>query len=59
MKTSVSKEKVVQFSNFAIEYIYKNEKVCKPLFVCSYGAQVESLKQKSGYNLVTPSLKVA
>ena len=32
-------------SNFGIEYLRGNEKVRGTIFVCSYGAQVESLKQ--------------
>ena len=35
-----------QFSNFVIEYLHENVKVCEIVFVCSYGAQVESLKPK-------------
>ena len=31
---------------FAIEYIHENEKVRETVFVCSYMAQVESLKGK-------------
>ena len=34
------------FSNFGIKYHSKNEKVRETVFVCSYGAQVESFKQK-------------
>ena len=57
MKMSVSKENVhvcvivdnaySRFSNFAIEYLCKNKKVCETVFACSWGAQVESLKQKT------------
>ena len=35
-----------RFSNFANEYLRENEKVCKTVFDCSYGAQVESFKEK-------------
>ena len=46
-----------QFSNFAIEYFRENEKVCETVFVCSYGAQVESFKAKKMVKiLVTLSL---
>ena len=65
MKTFVSKEKVVcscsqrlrgqGIFNFAIEYLPKNEKVRKAVFVCSYGAQVESFSKKNGQNLETVS----
>ena len=34
-----------QFSNFAIEYLCKNEKVGVTVFACSHGAQVEYFKQ--------------
>ena len=45
------------FSNFAIEYLRENEKVRETVFACSYGAQVESFKQKKMVkNLVTLSL---
>ena len=48
MKTSVSKEK------FAIYYLRKNEKVRKTVFAFSYGAQVETSKQKKSVeNLAT------
>ena len=30
------------------EYLRENEKVCETVFACSYGAQVESFKQKKG-----------
>ena len=56
MKTSESKENVcvrvvidyvdMWFSNFAIEYLCENEKDRNTIFACSYGAQVESFKQK-------------
>ena len=36
----------MRISNFAIEYLCKNENVRKTVFACSYGAQVESFKQK-------------
>ena len=36
-----------QFSNFAIKYLSKNEKVRETVFACSYGAQIESFKQKN------------
>ena len=71
MKTYVSKEKVacprrvvrevndnadMQFLNFAIEYFCKSKNVHETVFVSSYGAQVESFKQKKVKNLVTLSL---
>ena len=31
-----------QFSNFAIEYLHENEKVCETVLACSYGSQIES-----------------
>ena len=34
--------------NFAIEYLCENEKFRETVFACSYGAQVESSKQKNG-----------
>ena len=34
----------MQFSNFAIEYLCNDKKVHKTVFVCSYGAQIESFK---------------
>ena len=46
----------MRFSNFAIEYLRENEKVRETVFVCSYGAQVESLKQKKVKNVMTLSL---
>ena len=68
MKTSVSKEKVacpcnqrlcdMQFSNFAIKYLHKNEKVRETVFASSYGSHNESFKQKKVNNLVTLSLYV-
>ena len=30
------------------KHLRKNEKVCKNVFACSYGAQVEPFKQKYG-----------
>ena len=46
-----------QFSNIVIKYLCENQKVCKTVFVCSYGAQVESFKKKKMIkNLVTLSL---
>ena len=36
-----------QFSNFAIEYLREKERVRETVFACSYGAQVESYKQKN------------
>ena len=47
-----------RFLNFAIEYQSKNEKVCKSVFACSYGAQIESFSGKKIMveNLVTLSL---
>ena len=61
MKTPVSKDKYafpsMQFSNFAIEYLFENEKVLETVLACSYGAHVESLKQKIMLeNLLTRSL---
>ena len=38
------------------EYLCKNEEVRETVFARSYGAQVESFKQKMGDNLVTLSL---
>ena len=46
----------MQFLNFAIEYFCKSKNVHETVFVCSYGAQVESFKQKKVKNLVTLSL---
>ena len=43
MKISVSKEKSgvdyadTRFSNFAIGYLWENEKFCKTVFACLYG----------------------
>ena len=37
-----------QISNFAINYLRKNEKVRETVFACSYGAQVQSFKQNNG-----------
>ena len=42
--------------NFAIEYLCENEKVTETVSAFSYGAQVESFKQKMVENLVTLSL---
>ena len=46
----------MRFSNFAIEYLRENEKVRETVFVYSYRAQVESLKQKKVKNVMTLSL---
>ena len=35
------------------KYLHENEKVCKIVFACSYGAQFESFKQKMVENLMT------
>ena len=35
-----------RFSNFSIEYLRENENFRDTVFVCSYGAQVESFKPK-------------
>ena len=61
MKNPLPYEKIVdfadtQFSSFVIEYLYDNEKVCATILACSYGAQVESYKQKNTVkNLMTLS----
>ena len=48
----------VAFFKLKIEYLQENEKVCKTVFVCSYGAQVEPFKQiKMTKNLVTATLR--
>ena len=36
--------------DFIIKYLRENEKVRETIFACSYGAQVESFKQKIGQN---------
>ena len=47
-----------RFLNFTIEYLRKNKKVRETVFACSYGAKVESFKQKIVVkNLVTLSCK--
>ena len=33
------------FSNFAIEYLRENEKVCETVFACLFVAQIESFKK--------------
>ena len=63
MKISVSKEKsgvcvVVDytdtwFSNFAIKYLHENEKFRETVFAFSYGAQVESFKQKRKWSKIS------
>ena len=35
-----------RFSNFAIEYLCKNEKLHETVYACSFGAQIESFKPK-------------
>ena len=45
------------FLNLLIEYLRENEKVRKTVFTCSYGAQVESVKQKNGATHVDNSNK--
>ena len=43
-----------RFSNFAIKCLCKNEKVHETVFTCSYGAQIESVRQKKNFDsLVT------
>ena len=37
-----------RLSNFALAYLRENEKVRDTVVACSYGAQVESFKQKNG-----------
>ena len=37
-----------QFSNFAIKYLRESEKCRETIFAFSYGAKVESFKQKNG-----------
>ena len=36
----------MRFLNIVIEYLRENEKVCETVFACSYGTQVESVKEK-------------
>ena len=38
-----------RLSNFAIEYLRENEKVCEIIFACSYEAKVESFKPKKRF----------
>ena len=35
----------MRFSNFAIEYLRENEKVCETVFACLFVAQIESFKK--------------
>ena len=35
-----------RFLNFAMEYLCQTEKVHETVFTCSYGAQIESVRQK-------------
>ena len=46
----------MRFSNFAIEYLHKNEKIRKSVFDCSYGPRSDLLRKKMVENLVTLSL---
>ena len=36
-----------QFSNVAFTFLHENENLCEIVFACSYGAQVESCRQKN------------
>ena len=49
----VSDNAYTRFSNFAIEYLREDKQVRETVFVCSYGAQVKSYKQKIVKNFVT------
>ena len=42
-----------RFSNLVIEYLCENEKVRETVFVCSYGAQIESFKQKRKWSKIS------
>ena len=45
---TVSAEKLNMQTLVFRKHLRKNEKVCKNVFACSYGAQVEPFKQKYG-----------